>query len=41
MNSKENKKIKFLVVLFVLSIGFLSSIINYHTDLSKNTEVKK
>lgn len=37
----NSKKIKFLVVLLILSIGFLSSIINYHTDLYKNTEVRK
>lgn len=39
MNSKENKKIKFLTVCFMVLIGFTSVIYNVYS--SKPTEIKK
>lgn len=39
MNSKENKKIKFLAVCFVVLIGFTSAIYNLYSE--KSTEVRR
>lgn len=39
MNSKENKRIKFLTVCFIVLIGFTSAVYNVYTN--KLTEVKR